>query len=78
MGETNTAIGTARETARKRRNDRLNDREHDRLLDHERNRSVSLHAETVREDGETEDEQGKRREERDGDFASYTIAEERF
>ena len=46
------------------------------MLDHERNRSVSLHAETVSEDGETEDEQGKRREEREGDFVPYTIAEE--
>lgn len=32
--------------------------------------------ETARGDGETGNEQRKRREEREGDFVSYTIAEE--
>ena len=63
----------------KKRNDRRNDREHDWLLDHERNRSVSFHAESIRGDGENERRaEKKRRGEREGDFVSYTIAEERF
>ena len=77
MDGTGTAArGTARKTARNGLNDRTHDREHDRLLDHGRDLPAPRHGRTGSGNTETKDEQGKRREEREGDFVSYTIAEE--
>ena len=83
MGEYTTRW-TNETTERRRREERhggrhdwRNDREHDQMQDYRRDLPAPRHGRTGSGDGETKDEQGKRRGERDN-FAFYTITEERF